>query len=291
MLEVFFRLARWNFIRRFFCALLLVLVVGSFPVAASAQATIGILPFKNSSGHHGLEQVMMTSLVSLLTDTPCLTLIDRLNLKDILAEQVFKKSSLSSKNVTQSLLMGGMDYLLTGTILDVQNISANKEHKKPVTQVTVFWKLLDTLTGRVVCADTLRTSVEKILVKQDGKKLWMMQPDALSTALQKVAGNICGELQTKLKASSVLAHIASIDGDTVYLDSGTDKGINLGQVFSIYQDGKLVRNPLSGNVLGQQRKLLCQILIDRVEKGLASGKLLEGSADELQVGDTAEVRR
>ena len=291
-LSEFFRLTRWSFIRRFFLLWLMVGLINMAAPLVSAQATIGVLPFKNTSGQRGLDQVMMNSLVALLTNAPDLTLIDRTNMKDMLTEQTLKRGAGLSKHTSSMLLMNGMDYFITGTIIDVQNISNSKRHKKPETQVTVFWKLLDTITGRVVCADTCRTSVPKIMVKQDGKKIWRTAPDALPSALQTIALDICARLQVKLNSFPLVARVASIDGDVLYFDCGTaDGGIVSGQIFSIYQKGKMIRDPESGAVLGQQRKLLCQVLIDRADKHMASGRVLNGSADAIRIGDAAEVRQ
>ena len=290
-LSEFFRLTRWSFIRRFFLLWLLAGLMGLSAPVVSAQATIGVLPFKNTSGQRGLDQVIMNSLVALLTNAPDVTLIDRTNMKDILTEQTLKRSTGLSKHTSPMLLMNGMDYFLTGTILDVQNISNSKRHKKPETQVTVFWKLLDTVTGRVVCADTCQTSVPKIMVKQNGKKIWLTAPDALPSALQTIALKICSRLQVKLSSLPLLARVASIDGDILYIDRGAADGVVSGQIFSIYQQGKMIRDPDSGAILGQQRKLLCQVLVDRTDQHMASGRVLNGSADAIRIGDAAEVRQ
>ena len=136
-LSEFFRLTRWSFIRRFFLLWLMVGLINMAAPLVSAQATIGVLPFKNTSGQRGLDQVMMNSLVALLTNAPDLTLIDRTNMKDMLTEQTLKRGAGLSKHT--SSIMGPLSRPLRKFL----SVSSNKVSLRSKTaEVEIIWDLI-----------------------------------------------------------------------------------------------------------------------------------------------------
>jgi TolB-like protein len=258
------------------------------PVCVAAQQkSISIIAFKNDSGHRELEQLFTNDLISKLSESPGITLVDRSNIKEMLNEQSLGRTGLiSQNNAAVTGHMDGIDYLLTGTILSVQN-TLQKNQRSPAAQFTIFWKLLDTTSGKIIVADTSVSSIKKTLIKQNGKKIWMTTSQDTNTAIQKITNNISQTIQSRLNIPDLEVHIANVDHSTIYLDKGAKDKISPGQIFIVCKEGALIRHPVTGIVLGRQRNFLCQILIENVEDNLASGTVLRGSAENVHIGDIA----
>jgi hypothetical protein len=80
------------------------------------------------------------------------------------------------------------------------------------------------------------------------------------------------------------ASVASIYGNSIYIDVGANKQVKSGQVFCVYQDGLPIHDPDSGEVLGRQQRVICRIIINNVEKKLASGTIVDGELSSVRVG-------
>lgn len=70
---------------------------------------------------------------------------------------------------------------------------------------------------------------------------------ALKEALEEVKnGILIGLAQMEWSTS-----VASVDGDTIYLNAGSRSGLKVGEILEVYAPGKEVKNPLSGVSLGR----------------------------------------
>lgn len=259
-------------------------------VYAAQQKSVGILIFKNVSMRRGLEQVVTDSLMSELSKNEKLNVIDRVDLGEVLNEQGLGRTGIISKD--SAVQMGrivGINYLVTGTILDARVTNPDtKSRSAPAVNVMVFWKIIDTTSGAVVFADTVTGSVSHTIGKdKKGKKVWTMSSTAYTNAAQGAARKICSSLDEKLNVPSISAHIAGIDGNMIYLDVGQNKKVEPGQIFVVYQQGKSIRHPITGEVLGVQSKPICQISIGSVEHKMASGTVRSGDVYDIRIGDTA----
>lgn len=257
---------------------------------ASQQKSIGILTFKNVSIRRGLEQVVTDSLVSELSKNENFNVIDRVNLGEVLNEQGLGRTGIISKD--SAVQMGrivGINYLVTGTILDARVTTPDtKARSAPAVNVMVFWKIIDTTSGAVVFADTVTGSVSHIIGKdKNGKKVWTISSTAYTNAAQGAVKNICSSIDEKLNVPSISAHIAGIEGNLIYLDVGENRKVEPGQIFVVYQQGKSIRHPITGEILGVQSKPICQISIGSVEHKMASGTVRSGDVYDIRIGDTA----
>ncbi len=257
---------------------------------AAQQKSIGILTFKNVSTRRGLEQVVTDSLMSELSKNEKFNVIDRVNLGEVLNEQGLGRTGIISKD--SAVQMGrivGINYLVTGTILDARITTPDtKSRSAPAVNVMVFWKVVDTTSGAVVFADTVTGSVSHTIGKdKNGKKVWTISSTAYTNAAQSTVEKICSTLDEKLNIPSISAHIAGIDGNMIYLDVGENKKVEPGQIFVVYQEGKSIRHPITGEVLGVQSKPICQITIGSVEHKMASGTVRSGDVYDIRIGDTA----
>jgi len=262
----------------------LVSVIMSFMTVsyASSQKNIGIIGFQNTSGCRGIEKIMQTALLVELSKNNNFRIIDRGNLDKILNEQSLSRTGVIEKDsAVQMGRVSGIHYLLTGSVLET---AAALPGKVPMVGVSVFWELIDTTSGAVLSAATVTGTVNKILQQEKGNKSWRMPPAAYAKAAQNAAEKICESLEENLNMPMLSASVASIYGNSIYIDVGANKQVKPGQVFCVYQDGLPIRDPDSGEVLGRQQRVICRIIINNVEKKLAAGTIVDGELSSVRVG-------
>jgi len=257
---------------------------------AAQPKSIGVLTFKNLSGQRGLEQLITDSLVAELSKNPKLNVIDRDDLTAILNEQGLSRMGLLAKdNAAQLGRITGINYIVTGSISDSHitdqpNVIADKDK----INIIAFWKIIDTTSGSVVFADTTNGIVNKTRGRdKKGNKIWKVEFSEYTKSAKDISKKISDTLDKNLNESPVPVHVASIDGNIVYIDAGSNKQVIPGQVFMVYKDGKAVCNPETGEVLGVQHKLVCQITITSVENKMSLGTVTSGNIGNLKIGDSA----
>ena len=262
----------------------LVSVIMSFMTIsyASAQKNIGIIGFQNTSGCRGIEKIMQTALLVELSKNNNFRIVDRGNLDKILNEQSLSRTGVIEKDsAVQMGRVSGIHYLLTGSVLET---AAALPGKVPMVGVCVFWELIDTTSGAVLSAATVTGTVNKILQQEKGNKSWRMPPAAYAKAAQNAAEKICESLEENLNMPMLSARVASIYGNSIYIDVGANKQVKPGQVFCVYQDGLPIHDPDSGEILGRQQRVICRIIINNVEKKLASGAFVDGDLSAVRIG-------
>ena len=262
----------------------LVSVIMSFMTVAyaSPQKNIGIIGFQNTSGSRGIEKIIQTALLVELSKNNEFRVVDRGNLDKILNEQSLSRTGVIEKD--SAVQMGkvcGINYLLTGSVLET---SAALPGKVPMVGVSVFWEIIDTTSGAVLSAATVTGTVNKILQQEKGNKSWRMPPAAYTNAAQNAAKKICEALDDTLNMPTLSASVASIYGNSIYIDVGANKQVKPGQIFCVYQEGLPIHDPDSGEVLGRQQRVICRIIINNVEKKLASGTIVDGELSSVRIG-------
>ena len=262
----------------------LVSVIMSFMTVsyASSQKNLGIMGFQNTSGCRGIEKIMQTALLVELSKHNNFRIVDRGNLDKILNEQSLSRTGVIEKDsAVQMGRVSGINYLLTGSVLET---AAALPGKVPMVGVSVFWEIIDTTSGAVLSAATVTGTVNKILQQEKGNKSWRMPPAAYTKAAQNAAEKICESLEENLNMPMLSASVASIYGNSIYIDVGANKQVKPGQVFCVYQEGLPIHDPDNGEVLGRQQRVICRIIINNVEKKLASGTIVDGELSLVRVG-------
>jgi len=62
-----------------------------------------------------------------------------------------------------------------------------------------------------------------------------------------------------------------VSGDTITLNAGSAAGLQVGQTFTVYHKGKVIKDPATGEVLDVQTTPLGQITITMVRDKISSG--------------------
>jgi hypothetical protein len=86
-------------------------------------------------------------------------------------------------------------------------------------------------------------------------------------------------------ASGVVGKIAKADGGTLYVNAGSEAGLNEGDEFAVYRVGEQIKDPDTGEVLGANEVKVGRVRITSV-KGprLSLAAVVSGSG--FRAGDT-----
>jgi TolB-like protein len=82
--------------------------------------------------------------------------------------------------------------------------------------------------------------------------------------------------------------IAKLDLGIVYVSLGTNTGIRAGHELRVYREKSDVKDPVTGKVLGTERRLVAKLLATEVLDNYAKAKVQGDSEPDLVIGDVVE---
>lgn len=83
--------------------------------------------------------------------------------------------------------------------------------------------------------------------------------------------------------------VVSAEGDTYYIDVGSLKGVRKGSKCVAYRDGKEIKHPTTGEVLGKQVTKLGELVVVEVQQKVAQVRVVDKEHD-IKVGDKIVVK-
>lgn len=223
------------------------------------------------------------------------TVIERQRLDDILQEQGLSLSGqVSASSAVSAGQLLGVDYMLTGRITKFGERQVGGQAgwriamsaKKKTLEGGLSVRLINTTTGEIVFADeaTGENSNFKITVFGTGGGV-----DYDETAVDKVFRPAVEELSRKLidKASgltgsdgsrpAVQGKISKISGDLVYLNMGANKGVKVGDSFTVYALGEEIIDPDTGESLGSEETEVGKVEVVEVKEKYSKARVTSGS--------------
>jgi curli biogenesis system outer membrane secretion channel CsgG len=296
----------------FFAALAVLLAVAPAAHAAgAAKPRVAVLEFVDKSTHYyswyhvgrAAQDMMVTALVK----GDSFRVIDRERLQALMQEKNLSLSGdVDPKTAVKVGKLLGIEYIIVGSITEfgVTNSGASVpgygglpsfSMKTQRMDAAIDARAINTSTGEIVWADTAKdTSSDKSVYvagagggSHDGEKL----DKILRPVVDKLAASVSAKkLETSgmggaSDASGVVGKIAKADGGTLYVNAGSEAGINEGDEFGVYRVGEQIKDPDTGEVLGANEMKVGRVRITSV-KGprLSTAAAVSGSG--FRAGDT-----
>jgi curli biogenesis system outer membrane secretion channel CsgG len=221
---------------------------------------VGVVDFVNKAPYAQARlgdtatDIMITELVK----TGKYIVVERDKLDKILAEQKFGQSGvIDPATAAQAGKVLGLQAIVTGSVSQFGVKSEGKDFivtqsKQQIVECTVDIRVVDTETGQVLLAD----SGKGVVKKGSGKFLGMgnqskydetLEGEALRAAIVKFMDNLSSQLNKKPWS----CRVAEVEGGQIYLNAGTESGLELGQKLKIFSQGKEIKDPTTGLVLGR----------------------------------------
>jgi curli biogenesis system outer membrane secretion channel CsgG len=179
----------------------------------------------------------------------------------------------------------GVEYLIAGALteLGAQKTNVNTPwigHLPGVhvgvskMQCAIDARAFSTTTGEIVWADSASEETSSSSVYVAGAGGGVDDQRKLDKLVRPVVDKLAASLAKKNLATSgaggaadssgVAGKIAKVDGSTIYLNVGSEAGVKEGEEFDVFQMGAPIKDPDTGEVLGQNETKVGRIRVDKV---------------------------
>lgn len=290
-------------------AVVAALLVAAAPIArAQAKPRVAVIEFKNKAegyawSWYNCGRAAQDMLVTELVKSQKFRVVEREQLAAILQEKNLTLSGdVDPKTAVKIGKMLGVEYLISGAVTEMalrksgvnvpgglpfmRGPSVNVKSSR--LDVGLDARAINTSTGEIAWADTAKKSVSDSSVfvagagggSEDERKL----DRALRPAVETLARSLAGQgLSTSgvggaNDASGVAGKIAKVDGATVFVNVGSEAGIKEGAEFDVYRVGEVIKDPDTGEVLGQNETKVGRVRIEAVRgPRLSTARVVSGS--------------
>jgi curli biogenesis system outer membrane secretion channel CsgG len=274
-------------------AVVAALIAAAGPAAAQAKPRVAVIEFKNKvSGwswgwYHAGEQTQ-DMFVTELVKRGSYRVIEREQLKAIMQEKGLALSGdLDPKTAMKVGKLLGVEYIITGALteLGVQKTGVNVPGGllRGLPSVNVGSSKMDcaidarafsVTTGEIVWADSAKEQSSDSKVYVAGAGGGVDDQRKLDHLIRPVVVKLADSLSKKSLATSgaggagdasgVAGKIARVDGGVIYLNVGSEAGVKEGDEFNVVRMGNPIKDPDTGEVLGQNETKVGRVKIDKI---------------------------
>jgi len=250
------------------------------------------MDFEN--GYRELQTDGITNLfVGELVKNKTFDVMERQRLQDVLKEQHLE-TQLSTDGAAKLSQIIGLDFLVYGTVASIKAETKNvllpgkaAYAEKKVT-VTLTMKFVDAVTGQIILMDDASGSKAAQVGQIKGTSAGVTGSDSAlaNEAMKSAVAKLVGKIN---EAYPVVGVVIQVNGATIYIDLGRENGVRPGQIYQIYKEGKLLRHPVSGKIMGVVENKTGEMKITRVVNGEMSIGQKQSGTVPIEVG--SKVRK
>jgi TolB-like protein len=223
-----------------------------------SRLAIGVLPIEAKGDLAGYASALTEKMVTQLVNLRRFKVIERAALDKVLEEQQLQLSGV------------------------VEEATAIKVGRVAGADAIVLTNVLETSTGGKVNARVIDTETGETIVARS-EQVSGSDVDEYEKAVDNLAITIYNELPI------VEGYIVSGEQDEFYADIGSLKGIRKGSKCVVFRDGKEIKHPTTGEVLGKQVTKLGELVVVQVQQKLSQVRVVEKEQD-IKIGDKIVVK-
>jgi len=251
-------------------------------------------PADSSKTAHVLKSdTLREMVVTRLTKTGQFQVLERSRLGEIQKEIDMMSSGMDgyvSKDNLSKINLKGADYLIYGTITrlssDIHNTTTFGRENTVMLDMTIELRIVDLKTGQIISADEVSSSVETS--KKGINFLGLIgtskeQGGVMGDLLSLSGYNVVTKITTALRPITVV-DVDSSDG-SVTVNYG-ESIINMDMDYEVFSQGKTIKDPYSGRILGKREIKIGVLRPVRVSTKFSKLQIVKGSGNvgELRVG-------
>lgn len=275
------------------CSLLFLMVVLNFhAISEAAVKKVAVGDFINAvhteygdMACNNLQSVVLSGLVQHKN----YIILDCSELYRIL--QKYGMKSLMQLKGDEAVKLGdisGADYTLIGTVIGAEVIPFdNVAYVGLKAKVTVEIHLVDNRTGIVLNSDIVSgTDSDIVYNRLNDLTNTDILPEYFSTNANNLICNAATDAADKVltemnKINPLSGEVLSVDmiSEKVYFNLGYENGVQLNDIYTVYEEGAPLIQPQTGEVIGIKEKNLGTIEIIEVSKNYAVGKIKKQKGD------------
>lgn len=268
---------------------------------------IGVKDFDNQAGWHGqwkLGYNLAIMLESALYDSGRFVVVDRSKLQDIIAEQdlVTSGRAAKAKDAARTGYIRPARYLATGAVTTVEEGQSGSgggiaikgvalAGAKSYAQITIIVKIIDTTTSEIVAKKQVVGKAGRVkfgvgilgTVRGHGFGIGFggFEKTPLGEAAQDCINQAVMFIAQTMESRPAEGCVVKVSEDgKIIINRGSEFGIETGMTFVMRQEGELLTDPNTGEILGrEQGKILGKIKVSRVTEKLSYCDVIEGTKD------------
>ncbi|MFC2061599.1 CsgG/HfaB family protein [Elusimicrobiota bacterium] len=231
---------------------------------------VAVIEFVNKTkfGERRLGTSAADILITELENTGKFILVEREKLSKIIKEQELALTGLiDSGSAAEVGKIIGVEALITGSISQFGMKTTSSDliitsGKKQIAEATVDIRLIDVETAGIIYAD----SGKGVAKSKSGKLLGVgksagydetLAGKSLRAAIVGFVKNIVARISERPWACSIV----EVETDAIYLDAGKESGLKIGSKLNVYKLGKSIKNPATGEVIGQKKEKVAEIKV------------------------------
>lgn len=224
---------------------------------------IGVVSFENKAPYAQtrIGNTATDILITELVKSGKFIVVERDRMDKIMDEQKLGQTGAIDPNTAAKVgKILGLNAIVTGSVSQFGVKSEGKDFiitqsKQQIVECTVDVRVVDAETGQVLLAD----SGKGIVRKASGKVLGMgnkskydetLEGEALRAAVVKFVDNIISQVNRKPWS----CRVAAVEEGTIYLNAGQESGMSVGQKLAVYSQGKEIKDPTTGLVIGRTER-------------------------------------
>ncbi len=217
--------------------------------------------------------IFTDNLISRLSQTRRFELIDRQEVDQLLNEQLAQALAEQKDLASAMGSLKGADYLIYGNLASISEKTVKTrlpgssrvlEQRKG--QASGNMRIVDVKSGTVIASRSIR--VEALL------PLRASESEIIATLADSYSERVVLMLMEALYPIKI-AHVSS--SGQVYINRGSDGGLQVGEMLKVYAMGADIIDPDTGVKLGKEETYLGKVVVTEVEAARSKGDIIEGS--------------
>lgn len=215
--------------------------------------------------------------------------LDRSDLDEMLQEmRIQDLTKIEGDKAIQLGNISGADYTLIGTVISAEVIPFdNVAYIGLKAKVVCELHLVDNKTGIVLNSNVVSGTDSSIVYNRlNDLTNTNILPEYFSTNANNLICNAAIDAADKImvemnKVNPLSGEILSVDmiSEKVYFNLGYENGVQLNDIYTVYEEGAPLIQPQTGEFIGVKEKLLGTIEIVEVSKNYSVGKIKKQKGD------------
>jgi TolB-like protein len=208
------------------------------------RMNIAVFPFENKGASRDLGEIILDKMITVLYNQGRFEMMERDKLNRVLEEQSLGQAGVIDAASAASIGKGiGVDAIVLGSVAASSSGA-----------LSIDARVIDTESAAIIVAQDIYTGSS--------------DAQSVKNAVENLAKKITEDLPL------IQGFIIKIDGEDLILDAGRNGGLKKGMKCHVYREGKEIKHPISGEILGKETKILGEILVTEVFDKYSVSKVL-----------------
>ena len=269
------------------------------------KKTVAVFDFKNDSGYSSianLGQDFSIQLSDALIQSGKFIVLNRKDLGVVMAEQDLAASNRFAKSNTakigklvpaQILIKGQITEFAENTSGGGQGLSlygVTLGGSKSSAHVAIIIQLIDSTTGEILDSKRVEGKAKAGGFSIDYSGSFSIgtssfEKTPLGEAVQMTIDKAVNYIAKKLRKVPWKGKVSLVKKGVIYVNSGTNAGVESGDVFSVYREGEAIVDPDTGMELGKESEKIASIKITSVQDKFSKAELVGKASKDVEKGD------